>query len=173
MIRCFQSKDYVTLYKAFTTYVRPILEYCCNVWSPYRICDIRRIESVQRCFTKRLGGLQNLSYTQRLVTLKSEPLEIRRVKSDLCMYYKIIHDLLSVDSKFALRESHTRSNGKSISMPKWHGNMERYIFHSRCVNIWNNLPAHVVSAVSFSSFCNALSSVDISSVIRKSVSLCS
>ena len=65
---------------AFTVYVRPILEYCSNVWSPYRLCDIKKIESVQRVFTKKLLGLSDLPYPDRLNCLNVESLEMRKVR---------------------------------------------------------------------------------------------
>ena len=94
VLKCFQSRDCHLLYKAFITYVRPLLEYCSSVWSPYRLEDIRKIESIQRKFTKSLRGLGDLSYEQRLTVLKSETLEIRRIKADLKMYYNILHNLV-------------------------------------------------------------------------------
>ena len=72
ILKCFQSRDKLLLFRAFIAYVRPILEYCCNVWSPYRLCDIRKLESVQRLFTKRLRGLKDLSYPEGLKCLKAE-----------------------------------------------------------------------------------------------------
>ena len=33
ILKCFVSRDKSILYKAFVSYVRPILEYCSNVWS--------------------------------------------------------------------------------------------------------------------------------------------
>jgi len=35
--KCFASKDPPTLVHAFTSYVRPLLEYASRVWSPYSI----------------------------------------------------------------------------------------------------------------------------------------
>ena len=40
--------------RAFVTYVRPLLEYASCVWSPDLLKHIKRIESVQKRFTKRL-----------------------------------------------------------------------------------------------------------------------
>jgi len=34
ILRCFKSKDHSLLFRAFTTYVRPLLEYNFPVWSP-------------------------------------------------------------------------------------------------------------------------------------------
>jgi hypothetical protein len=60
--KCFVSSDWPALIIAFKTYILPILEYCSQVWSPQNITDIVRIESVQRSFTKKLRGFENLSY---------------------------------------------------------------------------------------------------------------
>jgi len=53
--------------KAFSTYVRPLLEYCSPVWSPHFNSLINKNEKVQRYFTKRMTGLWNVAYHDRLV----------------------------------------------------------------------------------------------------------
>ena len=87
ILRCFYTRDKYILFRDFTTYVRPLVEYCCSVWSPYvrplveyccpgwslyvrplveYCCSvwspyqctlIDRLESIQRNFTKKLFGL--------------------------------------------------------------------------------------------------------------------
>ena len=54
------------------------------------------MEAVQRRFTKRLPGLQNLTYLARLKKLNLESLEIRRVRADLILMYKIMFCLIDV-----------------------------------------------------------------------------
>jgi hypothetical protein len=44
--KCFTSRDTMTLLRAFTVYVRLLLEYASSVWSPYHARQIRSIESV-------------------------------------------------------------------------------------------------------------------------------
>ena len=63
ILRTFVSRDIDILTKAFTTYVRPILEYCTPVWSPHTACNINKIESCQRWFTKRIKCLCGLDYS--------------------------------------------------------------------------------------------------------------
>ena len=75
ILKSFQSREKVLLFRAFLVYVRPILEYCSNVWSSYRLTDIQKIESVQRQFTKRLRGLKCIPYPDRLKILNAESLE--------------------------------------------------------------------------------------------------
>ena len=72
-----------TLVKAYITYVRPLLEYNTVIWSPYKTGDISSIEKVQRGFTKRLPGLKNLTYKERLAATNLDTLELRRLRTDL------------------------------------------------------------------------------------------
>ena len=83
--------------KAFCTFVRPMLEYCCVTWSPMYKYDIDRIEAVQRRFTKRLRGLYHMPYTSRLCQLHLDSLASRRIEADLVMCYKILNNLVCID----------------------------------------------------------------------------
>ena len=157
------------LTRAFVVYVRPILEYCCNVWSPYRLCEIKKIESIQRLFTKRLIGLKEMSYPERLKCLNVESLELRRIKFDLSMYFKILHEFVDMPSHtlFQVRDIRTRSNGITLFNEKFERNFERYIFRNRCINIWNLLPHTVVNSNNLCLFKSRLNSLDLASIIHR------
>ena len=58
LMRAFVSRDQSTLVRAYCTHVRPIHEYNSVIWSPSNLRDIRRVQSVQRRFTKRILGLR-------------------------------------------------------------------------------------------------------------------
>ena len=90
----FLCKDVCNLITAFITYVRPMLEYCSPVWSPVSASLINQLESVQRRFTKRLPGFQSLPYDDRCARLGIDRLELRRLRADLILCYKIIHGLV-------------------------------------------------------------------------------
>ena len=93
IFRSFYSRDPKILKLAYNTYVKPILEYCTSVWSPFLIKDIDRIEGVQRYFTRRVFYKNEFSYNDRLFLLDMEALNVRRVETDLTMYYKVINGL--------------------------------------------------------------------------------
>ena len=155
MYRCFNSKDKILLYNAFSTYVRPLLEYCTSLWSPYKLCEIRQIESVQKKFTKRLQGLEQLSYQERLHLLKAESLELRRLKSDLTMIYKILHKYVAIESsEFFTIKSNQITRGHSLMIVKkpFKYNLEKYALKNRCTDLWNKLPSHIVNAANVKSF---------------------
>ncbi len=54
IFRSFCTRDHRILVKAFTTYVRPLLESFTVVWAPYLKKDIECLERVQHNFTWRV-----------------------------------------------------------------------------------------------------------------------
>jgi hypothetical protein len=89
----FVSRNLHVFRQAYITYIKPILEYASNVWSPHLLMHINSIERVQRHFTKRISELRNFSYRERLFILNLDTLEYRRLSCDLTLYYKIFNNL--------------------------------------------------------------------------------
>ncbi len=52
ILRVFTSPDSKLLMRAFKTYVRPILEYACEVVNPYLARDVETLERVQRDYIR-------------------------------------------------------------------------------------------------------------------------
>ena len=83
--------------------MRPILEYCSPVWTPHHRYLIDKVEHVLRYFTKRIRGMWNIPYDQRLDLLNLKSLEYRRVVNDLTMCYRIlIKDYICYHSQMTL-----------------------------------------------------------------------
>ena len=93
LFRGFVSRNLHVFRQAYITYVRPLLEYASNVWSPHLSMHINAIERVQRHFTKRITELRDFSYRERLSLLNLDTLEYRRLSSDLTLYYKVFNNL--------------------------------------------------------------------------------
>ena len=96
-----KSHDSSNLARAFTTYVRPMLEYCTPAWSPYFKTDINTIENVQRAFTRKLFHICHLeptNYDTRLATLGLQRLELRRIHFNLLFMYKLTHGIVKSDT---------------------------------------------------------------------------
>ena len=79
-----------TVIQAYCVYVPPLLEYCSAVWSPHLKCLVVKMESVQRFFTKRLQGMWNKGYNDRLRLLNTHGLEYRRLYSDLVLCFELL-----------------------------------------------------------------------------------
>ncbi len=162
IFRAFLTSNRSALLHAYMSYVRPILEYACTVWSPMLhgrsslscLASIDKIESVQRLFTRRLVfrcKLPQLPYVQRLATLKLEPLELRRLKRSLCMTYKILNGLVDFDYSelFQYCNSVTRGHAYRLRCPRYWKDAWRNSFAVAIVPVWNSLPEVLVSARSF------------------------
>ena len=113
----FRSGHRKLLWPAFTQYVLPILSYCSPVWNPRLKRDITAIESVQRKFSKKILGLSNLSYNERLHQLHALSLTNRRTLTDLVTTYKYLHGLLdSSPSDVGLTLASASTRGQSTRL---------------------------------------------------------
>ena len=74
----------------YTALVRPHLEYANQIWIPYLIKHVEEIENVQRRATKRLPGMAELSYPDRLRKLYLPTLAYRRARGDMIELFKIL-----------------------------------------------------------------------------------
>ena len=77
----------LTLFKSL---VISRLDYASQLWSPHKISQITQIEKVQRSFTKHIAGLRDLSYHERLQTLKLYSVQRRRERYCIILIRKII-----------------------------------------------------------------------------------
>ena len=153
--------DTNSLVRAFTTYVRPRLEYCSVVWNPVLKKDIENLEKVQRRFTKRLPGLQHLTYCQRLARLQLESLELRGLRLDLVFTYKLVFGLIDVDVSdfFKLRcDDRNRGHQYKLFLPGYRSSVRQHFLSYRAVHTWNNLPGDSTDFSNLRSFKRGLNS---------------
>ena len=80
--KSFLSRNKELMVKAYKVYVLTLLDYCSQVYSPHKISDINLLERIQRRFTKHVLRSSVLSYTEKLMLLGLQGLEIRRVHND-------------------------------------------------------------------------------------------
>jgi hypothetical protein len=170
LFKGFSSRNVALLVKAYVTYIRPTLEYASSVWSPYMLKHINAIEKIQKHFTKRIPSIGHLSYPDRLVATGLEPLELRRLKIDLTLYYKCLHNLVALPGDIYFRSqsrvSQTRSGGNRLYVSLITNNHYANNFFHRCLNSWNSLPLNIVNAESVSVFKRRLFTAELRSFLH-------
>ena len=143
-----------------------MLEYCSPVWNPHYHCDIDKIESVQRRFSKNISTLSSVTYAEHLSILHADCLELRRLKADLVMIYCSVHGLnaLEFSDFFTLCNSSTHEHSLKLRNNLSRVNCHAFSFANHCIDVWNNLDTgnDIVTVPSLYSFKVGLKGVDFS-----------
>ena len=109
--------------------------------------------------------MSRIQYSQRFAYLNLESLQIRRLKCDLLLCYKIINNEIAIlrPSDDFLVSDFTRTRGNCYKLFKGCSrvNAHKYFFSNRITEIWNALPSAVVEASSLNVFKRTLDSVDL------------
>ena len=153
---CLNKNNFLILFKSL---VRPILEYCPQIWSPIFRKDILEIEKVQRRATKLVAVIKDLPYEQRLRELKLPTLSYRRKRSDIIEVFKIMKGFDKIDmNQFFTLNKREGSRGHTLKLvkPRAISKLRQHSFSNRIINIWNSLPQNVIDAESINSFKNRL-----------------
>lgn len=139
----------------FSSHVRPIIEYCSCVWNTGYVGDLRMIESVQRRWTKSVGGLRCRDYKARLRILNQYSMQGRLLRADMIQCWKIFHGKCSIasgDLFLMAPPTGTRGHMFKISHVRAQTDVRRRSFSMRVVSTWNSLPDYVVSETDFRRF---------------------
>ncbi len=71
--RVFRHLPTKVFLRAYTALVRPVLEYCIQVWTPTTLGDMAKIEDVQRMAIKLVPVIRMFPYEVRLAILGLSP----------------------------------------------------------------------------------------------------
>ena len=147
-----RSADFMR--KLLITYIRPILEFGSSIWNVGYVGDMNRLESVQRDLTKKITGLGDWSYEERLRHLDLYSVQGRLLRIDLVQCWKLFHDKapFSPEKLFTLVTRVSRGHSYRIFKERFNTSVRQRFFTCRIVNEWNSLPAAVVDAPSLDSF---------------------
>ncbi|KAF8368081.1 hypothetical protein PRIPAC_85910, partial [Pristionchus pacificus] len=100
MFKSFFSSDRNLYSRAYSTFIRPLLEYGSVIWSPHTVTLANQIEAVQRNFSLRLFTRCRIPYSlypDRINQLSLQTLEHRRFISDLLFLHKSVLGFYSYD----------------------------------------------------------------------------
>ena len=128
--------------------VRPHLEYCSCLWSPYTVKRRGLLENVQRRSTKFILHYPsgNVPYSERLATLNLLWLEHRREIRDVLLFHKLKSGAMSINcteysipttSKYATRNADLNN---LRARPKHKQNYFIHSYFQRAIKLWNFLP---------------------------------
>ena len=150
--------------RAYTTLVRPQLEYAAAVWDPYTKDKQGQIEMVQRRAARFVckDYSRESSVTAMLERLGWRSLLQRRADIRLVTFYKCLHGLVAVDvtKDLARQDRPSRHNHPmSFHVPPETKLYIQKSFLPRTVVQWNSLPSTIALTPSLESFKEGVSSL--------------
>ena len=146
---------------AYTSLVRPLLEYGAAVWDPYLQKDIHNIEMVQRRAARWVNSdyRHNSSVSSMLTNLQWPSLEHRRQCTRLKLFYNIVHQasVLKLPNYFSTTTYPTRHHHHlHFEIPFTRCNNYKYSFYPRTLRDWNNLPIMTIESETVEQFLDKL-----------------
>ena len=147
---------------AYSTLVRPQLEYAAPVWDPHTKEKVLQLEKVQR----RAARWTSSNYDYRSSTpanvnnLGWRTLELRRADARLILFFKIVHGLVAVPLPDYIHPPHRISRQcRSLTFRQLHTttNYHKYSFFLLAIVQWNALPEDVACLPDLDSFKVAVS----------------
>jgi hypothetical protein len=157
----FRDRSPSVMMTLFKSMVRSKLEYCCPVWNPSKVQDIQALENVQRNFTRRVSGCQNLDYWDRLKQLNIQSLQRRRERYCIIHVWKILNDFAPNDIGMKFN-NHIRL-GTRVVLPPMNNKVQVSVrtdydnsFKVKAGKLWNLLPNTVNTVTSLDQFKAAL-----------------
>ena len=162
VLGAFRDRSILTMTTLFKSLVRSKLEYCCPLWNPARVTDIQTIENVQKQFTKKICGISQLDYWERLKRLKLLSLQRRRERYSIIHVWKLANG--KAPNNIGMSFYSTPRLGIRAVIPTFNHRAQRSIstaydnsFGIRAARLWNTLPKDVNSLTTLESFKIALS----------------
>jgi len=138
--------------------VKPVLEYASIIWSPYTQKNVDLVEAVQRRSARFIFNKysQYSSVTEMLNKLRFKTLADRRNDLKLTMLYKIVNELVDIDTRDILspRPSTHDTRGhylRFLQLPT-RINAYHHSFFPSTIRQWNITPEHIINAPSIEHF---------------------
>lgn len=137
-----------SLLTVYFAYVRNVVEYACQVWSPQYIIYKHRIEQIQRTFLRHLDfrlSKSNECYQERCRYYNTLTLEERRTVMDMSLLHDIVHGRLdspllveAIGLQVPSRRAH-RTPTPLLHVPSHSTNYAQNSVLSRLPKVYNKL----------------------------------
>lgn len=148
---------------AYTTMVRPGIEYTSTVWDPHLVRDAHNLEQVQR----RAARFVHRNYRERtpgcvtsmVQSLGWESLQHRRYINRITMLFKIQHGIVDISPDFVQPNDQRTRGSQRLPQLQATNDTYKYLFYPRTISDWNRLPTTVTDHQTLQGFRDSLANL--------------
>ena len=127
--RSYTHLDKTSLCYLINSLVISYSEYCVSIWYPPLKKDEELIENILHHATKKIPGLYDKPYKERLAAIKVPSMRYYRMRDDIKLVYKILHgDNQSLRDLFKINKSRTRSHNFKLYKPLVQTTIRKHFF---------------------------------------------
>ena len=165
ILRTFKTREPLPLLTLYKSLIIPHLDYCSQLWIPYKQQEISQLEQIQRSFTSKITNTYDLNYLDRLDKFHLCSLERRRERYLILYIWKIIENLVDNPNNKIVAYHHIRL-GRLIGIPPWSNqtsstrvsNIKHNFFTKKGPRLFNLLPIEIrnMSETNFNAFKRAV-----------------
>ena len=146
IFRTFYCRRPIFLKQMFKSLVQPHIDYCSQLWMPPEGANMVKIEKVLRDFSRRVPGIRELCYWERLKSMGMNSMQRRLERYRIIYIWKIMEGL--VPNCGLNWSSSEERRGRLCEVPKLRGNKEvqkcrRQSFQMAGPKLWISLPKYV------------------------------
>lgn len=145
------------------TIILPQLDYCSQLWAPVKIGEMQEVEGIQRTFTSRIKGMDQLNYWERLEDLKLYSIDRRFERYRIIYAWKVLENKIESPEEYQQSTLICRTGRKYIiNNPLGASKSELNSYHNtpfaRMKKSFNSLPKELrnVTGVTADNFKNQL-----------------
>ena len=141
--------------------VRPILEYGCSAWDPYRAYQIDQLEKINKRAARFVTGNYKREHgntLKNMETLGWPPLSERRSRQKLTMLFKIRSNLIHIPSSDLIQNPRKADN---FLVPSSSVDSHLYSFYPSTIRLYNSIPLNLKSSCSLPSFKASLEKITV------------
>ena len=120
ILRTFNSRSKELMLTMWKSLVIPRLDYCSQLWCPYKTGHIQQLEVIQQSFIRKINNVNSKNYWERLAELKLYSLERRRERYRIIYVWKILEKLvpnISDQENCGIKKLWSDRLGRSCALP--------------------------------------------------------
>ena len=134
---------------AYTTLVRPILEYSASVWNPHQVVFSQELEKVQRRAARFVRGNFDpmCSVSNMIASLGWDSLAVRRDTLSMNFFMKIVQGKTISDVSLTVKNTGSTRLRHNKHLVEMRARTDSFFwsFYPRVIRGWNALPKVVIS----------------------------